>query len=395
MTPAARVQAAIDLLDAVIAAAARGGASADRVAADWFRPRRFVGSKDRRAIRDLAWDAIRACGAMPPSGRAALLRLAEADPALVPLFDGSTYGPAPIGPEDVAAPGGVASAWLCAQLAASGINPAGQAALLARAPLDIRVNTLRIAPADFAAQCPVPPEAVPGAPEALRFAPGTPVEAWPQHADGLFEVQDAGSQMVASLSGASPGRTVVDLCAGGGGKTLMLAAMMAGRGRLIACDIDRARLSRLPARAARAGAAVECRLLDGGREAEALADLRGKADLVLVDAPCSGTGTWRRNPEARWRIDAAAIARYARMQAQVLDLAVPLVARGGRITFITWSLLDAEGADAVAAFLARHPGWHAEPIAHPCGQARGQGHRFTPGQDGTDGFFVANLASGC
>ena len=395
MTPAARVQAAIDLLDAVIAAAARGGASADRVAAEWFRPRRFVGSKDRRAIRDLAWDAIRACGAMPGSGRAALLRLAEAHPALVPLFDGSTYGPAPIGPDDAPAPGGVASAWLCAQLAASGIDPAGQAALLARAPLDIRVNTLRTTADALAAQCPVIPECVPGAPDGLRFPAGTPVESWPQHAAGLFEVQDAGSQMVAAQSGARPGQTVVDLCAGGGGKTLMLAAMMAGKGRLIACDIDRARLSRLPARAARAGAAVECRLLDGGREAAALADLRGAADVVLVDAPCSGTGTWRRNPEARWRIDAAAIARYARMQAHVLDLAVPLVAPGGRITFITCSLLDAEGADAVEAFLVRHPGWLAEPISHVCGHARGRGHRFTPGQDGTDGFFVANLAPGC
>lgn len=395
MTPAARVQAAIDLLDAVIGAVSRGGASADRVAADWFKSRRYVGSKDRRAIRDLAWDAIRACGEVPASGRAALLRLVAGDTALAALFDGSHYGPAPIAPGETAAPGGVAPAWLIARLAESDIDPAGQSALLARAPLDIRVNPLRTTAAELIAQCPVVPEPVPGAPDALRFPAGTPVETWPASAAGWFEVQDAGSQMAALLSGARASETVVDLCAGGGGKTLALAAMMAGEGRLIACDIDRARLSRLPQRATRAGASVECRLLDGGREAAMLADLAGRADRVLVDAPCSGTGTWRRNPESRWRIDPAAIARYAAMQAHVLDLAVPLVVPGGRITFITCSLLDEEGADGAGAFLARHPGWRAEPIRHTCGQPRGVGWRFTPGHDGTDGFFVANLVRPC
>ena len=168
---------------------------------------------------------------------------------------------------------------------------------------------------------------------------------------------------------------------------------MGNRGRLIACDIDRARLSRLPGRAARAGATVETRLLDAGREMQALRDLAGQADAVLIDAPCTGTGTWRRNPEARWRLTPAAITRYARTQAQVLDLAVPLVRPGGRITFITCSLLDAEGADAIAAFLARHPGWHSAPVAASIGRPRGAGWRLTPGHDDTDGFFFANLVA--
>jgi 16S rRNA (cytosine967-C5)-methyltransferase len=390
MTPAARVQAAIDLLDAVIAAARARGASADRVAADWFRTRRFIGSKDRRAVRDWVWDAIRACGDIPPHGRAALLRLAQIDPALLPLFDGSRYGPAPIVPDEAPAAGGVAPAWLIAALAASGLDADEAAGLLGRAPLDIRANRLRTTREDLLAQLPIPAQPGP-APDGLRLPAGTAVESWPAFAAGLFEVQDAGSQLACAAFAAQPGETLVDLCAGGGGKTLALAAAMAGQGRLIACDIDRARLARLPERAHRAGASVECRLLDGGRELQGLRDLVGTVDGVLVDAPCSGTGTWRRNPEARWRLDPAQIARYAAQQAHVLDLAARLVRPGGRITFVTCSVLDAEGADGAAAFLARHRDWRAVAPALEIGRARGAGWRLTPAHDGTDGFFFANL----
>jgi 16S rRNA (cytosine967-C5)-methyltransferase len=262
--------------------------------------------------------------------------------------------------------------------------------LLTRAPLDIRANRLRITREDLALRLPVPAEPGP-APDALRLPTGTPVESWPEFAAGLFEVQDAGSQLVCTAIAAVPGETVVDLCAGGGGKTLALAAMMANQGRLIACDIDRTRLSHLPQRAARAGATVECRLLDGGRERDALRDLAGTVDAVLVDAPCSGTGTWRRNPEARWRLNPALIARYAATQAHVLDLAAGLARPGGRIGFITCSLLDAEGTDGVTAFLARYPGWRAVPPALSLGRAHGSGWRLTPGHDRTDGFFFASL----
>ncbi len=392
MNPAARVQAAIDLLDAVIAAVRGQGASADRVAADWFRARRFVGSKDRRAVRDLVWQAIRRCGECPPSGRAAMLCLAVDDPALAALFDGSHYGPGPIAADERAAPAGVAPAWLCDALAESGLDVAEQAALLGRAPLDIRANRLRVTRDELAASLPEPAEPGPAS-DSLRLPNGTAVESWPAFAQGLFEVQDAGSQLACAALDARAGETVVDLCAGGGGKTLALAAMMQGEGRLIACDVDRARLSRLPERARRAGAEVECRLLDGGREIEALRDLAGKADAVLVDAPCSGTGTWRRNPEARWRLTPDAIARYAALQAHVLDLAVRLVRPGGRITFITCSLLDAEGAAGIDAFLVRHGGWCVRDIALPVGRPHAHGWRLTPGHDQTDGFFVANLSS--
>ena len=392
MTPAARIQAAIDLLDAVIVAARGQGASADRIAADWFRTRRFVGSKDRRAIRDLVWHAIRACGDIPDNGRTAMLRVATDDPVLAALFDGSHYGPAPIASDEVPAPAGIAPDWLIKALIQSGLDAADLAALLTRAPLDIRANRLRTTRDDLLAQLPVAAEPGP-ATDALRLPSGTQAESWPAFGEGLFEVQDAGSQIACGAIAAQPGETVVDLCAGAGGKTLALAAAMGNHGRLIACDIDRTRLSRLPGRAARAGATVETRLLDAGREGQALRDLANQADAVLIDAPCTGTGTWRRNPEARWRLNPAAIARYARVQAQVLDLAVPLVRQGGRMTFVTCSLLDAEGADVITAFLARHAGWQAAPVVAPVGRPRGAGWRLTPRHDDTDGFFIANLVA--
>ncbi|MCW1384171.1 RsmB/NOP family class I SAM-dependent RNA methyltransferase [Novosphingobium sp. KCTC 2891] len=390
MTPSARVQAAIDILDAVIAAARGQGASADRIAAEWFRARRFVGSKDRRAIRDMAWNAIRACGDIPENGRAAMLRLAQGDAALAALFDGSRYGPAPIGAGEGAASGGAAPQWLLDRLEASGLGPDEQGALLARAPLDLRANGLKITREELADRLPVTAEPT-AARQGLRLAAGTAAESWPEYAQGLFEVQDTGSQLSCEALDVRPGETVVDLCAGAGGKTLALAAAMGNTGRLIACDIDRARLSRLPERAARAGALAETRLLDPGREMQALADLAGGVDAALVDAPCSGTGTWRRNPEARWRLTPAGITRYAGMQANVLRIAADLVAPGGRLVYIVCSLLDQEGADVVRAFLAERSDWVAETVTCPLGRARGDGWRLTPFHDGTDGFFFARL----
>jgi 16S rRNA (cytosine967-C5)-methyltransferase len=189
---------------------------------------------------------------------------------------------------------------------------------------------------------------------------------------------------------------VVDLCAGAGGKTLALAAAMDDRGALIAADTDRGRLSRLPPRAQRAGAAmIETVLLDPGKEAAALAPWAGRADAVLVDAPCSGTGTWRRNPEARWRLSPETLARHVATQTRLLDLAAGLVRPGGRLVYVVCSLLDAEGADQAAAFLARHPDWAADELHLPAGRSRGTGLRLTPFHDGTDGFFIARLVSLC
>lgn len=386
MTPQARVQAAIEILDAVIAAARSGGAPADRIITEWFRTRRFAGSKDRRAVRDLAYAAIRACGPVPISGRAAMLRVAQGDAGLAGLFDGGRHAPAPIAPGEPVAEAGVAPAWLEQRLAASDITGAAAEALLGRAPLDVRVNALKADRATL--MLPEPGEAL-LSPQGLRFAPNTPVEQWDAYKQGQIEVQDGGSQLVCGAVAAMPGETVVDLCAGAGGKTLGLAAAMGNRGRLIACDVDRARLSRLAPRAERAGAIIaQTVLMNPGREMEALAPFAGQVDAVLIDAPCSGVGTWRRNPEARWRLGEGELARVTGIQRRLLDLAVGLVRPGGRIIFVTCSLLDEEGAGQFTAFLARHPGVRADALDLGAGAARGDGVRLSPLADETDGFFV-------
>jgi 16S rRNA (cytosine967-C5)-methyltransferase len=333
MTPAARVQAAIEVVDRVIAAARGNGPPADRIVVDWFRSRRFAGSSDRRAVRELAYAAIRACGEVPVSGRAAVLLLARDDAALAALFDGSRHAPAPIAPDEPAARPGVAPNWLEQALAASGIAGEEAEALLGRAPLDLRVNTLKADRDSLVLPVPAEPTI---ASQGLRLPAGTPVEQWDAWRDGLVEVQDTGSQLACQALAAQPGETVIDLCAGAGGKTLALAAAMADRGRLIACDTDRARLSRLLPRARRAGVGiVEAVLLDAGREAEGLAAWQGRADALLVDAPCSGSGTWRRNPEARWRLSGVQLARYAGLQGRLLDLAATLLRPGGRLVYVT------------------------------------------------------------
>lgn len=391
MTPAARMQTAIELLDRILAAARDQGAAADTLIARGFAERRYAGSKDRRAIRDLIYDAIRLCGEPPVSGRAAMLALVAARPDLATAFDGSPYGPAAIRAGEPVAYVAPLPAWLADAFACSGLGAAEQAALLDRAPLDIRVNRLKADRPAIAAALPGA-EPLPFLPDALRLPGDTPVERLPMFADGRIEVQDAGSQWVAAVAEAVPGMRVIDLCAGGGGKTLALAAAMANRGHILACDIDRARLQRLPPRAERAGVTIaETRLLNPGREAEMLADQAGSADLVLVDAPCSGTGTWRRNPEARWRLTPDRLARVAAVQAGLLDIAAGLVRPGGALVHIVCSLLDAEGAGQAEGFLARHPGWRAVPLAPGLGAPHGPGVRLTPLGDSTDGFFVAKM----
>lgn len=391
MTPAARVQAAIEILDLVIDAARSNGPPADRLITEWFRSRRFAGSSDRRAVRELAYRAIRACGDVPESGRAAMLLLAQDDASLAALFDGSRHAPEPVRGDEPVARRGIAPAWLEERLSASGISGDEAAALLDRAPLDLRVNTLKAERATIE----LPVEAEPTvAPYGLRLAVPAAVEQWPAWNDGLVEVQDTGSQLACAVVAARPGETVIDLCAGAGGKTLALAAAMENRGTLLASDSDRARLSRLDPRANRAGATIiESLLLNPGREIEALLPWLGRADAVLVDAPCSGTGTWRRNPEARWRLTEQELARLTGLQSRLLDLAAQLVRPGGRLIFVTCSLLDAEGKDQVDAFLRHHPGWRADGALPGAGRRHGEGVRFTPLHDGTDGFFVACLVS--
>jgi 16S rRNA (cytosine967-C5)-methyltransferase len=315
-------------------------------------------------------------------------------PEAAELFDGSPHGPAAIAEGEPVAEAGVAPRWLAKRLGAS-VPRDEFAALLERAPLDLRVNRLKASRDDVLALI---PEARAGeyAPDALRLPEGFAVEGLPAWEAGLIEIQDEGSQLIALACEAAPGATVIDLCAGAGGKTLALAAAMGGQGRLIACDVDRGRLSRLAPRAARAGASgIETRLLDPGREATALGDLDGAADVVLVDAPCSGTGTWRRNPEARWRLTPDRLRKLTELQAHIIDVAARLVKPGGHLIYAVCSLLNEEGADQVAAFLARNSDWRGEPNSLAIGRAQGAGRLLTPARDRTDGFFIARLARPC
>lgn len=387
MTPQARIQAAIELLDAIIASARDGGPAADTLIARYFKDRRYAGSRDRRAVRDHVYRAVRRAAERPDNGRAAMVGLARDMPEIAALFDGTSHAPAPIASGEPGASPSAVPQWLVPLLAA----PVEQDALLGRAPVDLRINRLKATAADLAAMLP-DADPIPGIPDARRLPEGYAIEqsaAWKQ---GLVEVQDAGSQIIAQACGARSGMTVVDLCAGAGGKTLALAAAMSGQGTLIAADTIRSRLSRLGPRAERAGATfIETLLLDQSHEARGLESLNAQADVVLVDAPCSGTGTWRRNPEARWRLTPDRLDRLVSEQARILDFAAPLLAPGGTLVYATCALTDREGRNQVEAFLTRNAGWTVDTPTLPLGRAHGPGWLLTPGHDGTDGFFLARL----
>jgi 16S rRNA (cytosine967-C5)-methyltransferase len=393
VTPAARSQAAIELLDQIIDAARGGGAAADNLIARYFKDRRFAGAKDRREIRALVFHAIRRAGERPVSGRAALLGAARDMPELLDTMDGSPHAPSPPIANEPVAEAGIAPAWLLERFDPA-INSEELRALLERATLDLRVNRLEGSRDNALAEL---PDAVPTrwSPIGLRLPEGSRVEQTHAWRHGLVEIQDEGSQLICLGCEVAPDALVVDLCAGAGGKTLALAAEMADRGRIIACDADRNRLSRIAPRLQRAQISiVETRLINPNREAAMLSDLAGRANLVLVDAPCSGTGTWRRNPETRWRITPERLARLTALQARLLDVAAELVRPGGRLVYAVCSLLAEEGKDQADA-LSRRSSLVSEPMPMPTGIPSGQGHLLSPARDGTDGFFVARWLRPC
>ena len=390
MRPAARLQSAIELLDDIIAAARDGGASADQLAKRFFAERRYAGSKDRRAVRDLAWSAIRRFGERPDNARAAFVAMADNDSELAALFDGSDYGPAAIGANEPRASGGLLPQWILPHFADL-VDETERKALLDRAPLDLRVNTLKSSREVVAAEM-TEAEILLQSPYALRLPTGQSVDNHPAIFEGRAEIQDLGSQLIVDSCVAKPGMTVLDLCAGAGGKTLGLAAYMAGKGRLIATDTNRARLDQLKPRASRAGAHdTETLLLNPNKERAMLSDLVAACDVVLIDAPCSGSGTWRRNPETRWRLNPARLEQVIAAQANLLSIASEMVASGGYLVYAVCSLLDDEGREQVADFLNRYEGWRVDTIDLPAGRTHGSGVLLTPYHDGTDGFFFARL----
>jgi 16S rRNA (cytosine967-C5)-methyltransferase len=429
MTPAARLSAAIDIIAAI---------EAQRVPAaqalkEWGTSHRFAGSGDRAAIAGLVWDVLRRrassaqlMGSETPRARLlGMLKLErgmDAD-AIAALCDGSRFAPAPLSEAErnalaaaslAGAPAHVAGdypEWLDAQLAAAfGADRVAEAtAMASRAPLDLRVNTLKAKREKVLGSLKhLGAKVTPWSPIGLRIelsadAKNPGIHSEEDFVKGAVEVQDEGSQLAALFANAKPGEQVIDLCAGAGGKTLALAAMMQGKGRLIATDRDKRQLAPIHERLSRAGV-HNCEVRAPKGEAEPLSDIRASADLVLIDAPCSGTGTWRRNPDAKWRMRPGALELRLKDQAEVLDRAAAMVKPGGRIAYITCSVLPAENTEQVRAFIARHPEfsvvapeetasvlWDKADDFAVAALRSDEGWLLTPRRTGTDGFFVSVL----
>lgn len=427
MTPAARLSAAIEVL-ADIDARRRPAAEALK---DWGLAHRFAGSGDRAAIAGLTYDALRrrASSAFvmnedtPRAILLGMLRLERglATGQLAALADGARFAPSPLTEAERAhldtanlagAPPWIAGdypKWLDPHLERVFRDERAEeaAALARRAPLDLRVNLLKgDRDKALAALEEYNPQPTRWSPVGLRIAlsadaKSPAIQADPAFIKGLVEVQDEGSQLAALLTGAQPGEFVVDLCAGAGGKTLALAAMMQRKGQIFATDTDKRRLAPIHARLERAGARyVQVRTPRG--ISDAIADLAGRADHVLVDAPCTGTGSWRRNPDAKWRMRPGALEQRMKEQAEILDRAATLVKPGGHLSYVTCSVLDDENGAQIAGFLGRHPGFALRPPAEVT-ETLGErallfrtavlmsphGLLMTPRRTDTDGFFVS------
>ena len=391
MTPAARLQAAIEILDLIVQSAREDGPPADAIVTRYFKARRYAGSKDRRAVRELVFRAIRRTADRPESGRAAIVGLAREDTSLADLF-GRVRGPEPLLDGEPDSPAGSVPEWLIPELSPL-IGPEEWPALIERAPLDLRVNVARTTREAMLERL---SDAVPTplSPWGLRLPADSRIDDSPEYAEGLIEVQDEGSQLVALACDARPGERILDLCAGAGGKSLAIAAA-APASLILATDSNRMRLSKLAPRSDRAGAAIETRLLNPPSELAELEDWRGVADVVLVDAPCSGSGTWRRSPEGRWRLTPERLDRVVALQQRLLAIAAELVRPGGSLVYAVCSLLTREGSGQMDNFLGERSSWLAQDILNGFGRSDGAGRLLTPGHDRTDGFFVARLQMPC
>jgi len=427
MTPSARLSAAIEVFAEI---ESRRRPAAD-VLKDWGLSHRFAGSGDRAAIAGLVYDALRRRASSTwlmgeTSARAALLGMLRLErhfdvAAIAALCSGGRFAPAPLTPaerqvlETDALPHaplhvqGDYPEWLDPHLArVFGDERAAEgAALSRRAPLDLRVNTLVMSREEALRKLEhldVGPAR--WSPVGLRMqldadAKSPAIHAEPLFRKGAVEIQDEGSQLAALLAGARPGEQVIDLAAGAGGKALALAAAMANRGQIYATDIDKRQLAPIHERIARAGARnIQVRTPRGA--SDVLSDLHGRADLVLIDAPCTGTGTWRRNPDAKWRVRPGALKDRLQRQTALLDRAAILVKPGGRIAYVTCSMLAEENGDQVRGFLDRNAEFSVEKpaaVAQVLGDRAylfqraalisDEGLLMTPRRTETDGFFVS------
>ena len=424
MTPGARLAATIDILAEIFGRAA----AADRVLADWQRRNRYAGAKDRRAISDAVYAVLREQGMrrwrleqggaeMTPR----LLTFADASTPLAEwqrLCDGGKYAPPPLSeaeaaalshlPSDEAAPlwARVNLPPTVADMVQAAFGDAAEmelAALNGRALLDLRVNTLKTTREEVLLQLRaegIGAAPTPYSPLGIRIAERVRLEAHPLYRDGLIEPQDEAAQLGGLLVDARPGETVVDLCAGAGGKTLLLAALMRNRGQVHATDNDPRRLGRLPPRLQRAGIR-NVTIHPADQMPELLRSMEGRADRVLLDVPCSGSGTWRRNPEARWRYDPASLDEVVRRQRGLLSDGARLVRPGGRLVYATCSILPLENQQQAEWFLAHHAEFTTLPLTAAFGSditelriRSGSELALTPYRHGTDGFFAVAFQRG-
>ena len=428
MTPPARIAAAIDLLAAFTAQPRR---PADAIAHDFFRARRFIGGGDRRDVSDTVWGVVREqarlewwlrAGGAEPTPRLLVLAftvlLQHRAPAA--LFTPDLYGPAALNPAEMALAESLRGQDLlhpdmpeAARFNLPGWAIPGlterfgdtlereAAAMQGTAPVDLRVNLLRgtrsAAQAALAGEG-IVTETTLYSPWGLRLTARTPIGSARAYTSGLVEIQDEGSQLIAAITGAKPGMRVADVCAGAAGKTLALAMGMANKGRITACDVSAPRLAGALKRLARAGVDnVETHLLTPGDKWHKRR--AGSFDRVLVDAPCTGSGTWRRNPDARHRTTAQDLAELVAKQHDILAMASVLTRPGGLLVYATCSLLPDEDERQVERFLAEHEGFSRLPLAAAWAEAGlpgtppddGEDLLMTPARHGTDGFFAAVL----
>jgi 16S rRNA (cytosine967-C5)-methyltransferase len=406
VTPAARIQAAIEILEGLNATAL----PADRFIRDWFRTRRYAGSKDRAAVAERVYDVLRhrasyAWQMQNEAPRALAIASVLAEKGEIDaLFGGAGYGPQPLSDAEracVAAPreGEMPEharyefpEFLAPELARSlGASfTADMEAMQARATVDLRVNTLKATRDEVLKRLwedGIDAHPTPYAPYGIRIATQDGLAILRRHStfeDGFFEFQDEAGQIAACLAQATPGMRVLDLAAGAGGKALALAADMQNQGEIVASDIHAPRLLQIGQRAGRAGVTII-------RTQTNVPD--GVFDIVFVDAPCSGSGTWRRQPEQKWRLTPARLTELAALQEQLLDTGAARVRPGGRLLYATCSLLALENDDRIEAFRTRHPeftlrradeAWHGADMP-----GIGEFFRATPATTGTDGFFAA------
>jgi 16S rRNA (cytosine967-C5)-methyltransferase len=427
VTPAARLQATLDLLQEIESVPR----PADAVVSSWFRARRYIRDADRGEISELLYTLLRhharLTWQLERHGRESTARnrvlawLALGGGMtrgqIHSLFSGGRFAPAvlndhermllarlhgralehPAMPEEVRAE---CPAWAVAPLRRrfGDVFPQEMAALLTPPPLDLRVNPLKTtleAVLQGLRDLGLPAEACRLAPWGVRVNARPSLAGLPMLKTGEAEIQDEGSQLVAMLVDARPGERVVDFCAGAGGKTLAIATQMANKGQVIACDVSENRLKRGAERFRQAGLHnIQTRLLASERDPWVKRH-KGGFDRVLVDAPCSGTGTWRRNPDARWRAFGAGLDSLLPLQAEILASASRLVKPGGRLVYATCSMLPEENEAQVSAFLAAHPAFQLVPLREAAPQLTESAHpdylSLTPARHGTDGFFAAVL----